>query len=285
MKFQNITYSIPWNLFLITAGSILFAIGLKAIIIPHGMIIGGFTGMSVLLFYYSDILTPGIWYMLINIPVFFIGWKFISKRFLYYSLFGAILLTIFIDMIQFEIAIKDHWLAVLAGGSMIGAGAGIIFRSLGSSGGNDIISILLNQKYGVRIGTYNFVFNFILLLLSFGTLEIDIILYSMAASYIIGQIIESCMTLFNQRKMIFIISEVPEEIANEIMKKLNRGATFLKGQGAYTGRDKKIILVIVNTYQIKRVEEIAFNIDPDAFLITENTFNVLGKGFSQRKVY
>ena len=241
--------------------------------------------MGVLLFYYSDILTPGIWYMIINIPVFFIGWKFISKRFLYYSLFGAILLTIFIDMIQFEIAIKDHWLAVLAGGSMIGAGAGIIFRSLGSSGGNDIISILLNQKYGIRIGTYNFVFNFTLLLFSFGTLEIDIILYSMAASYIIGQIIESCMTLFNQRKMIFIISEVPEKIADEIMKKLNRGATFLKGQGAYTGRDKKIILVIVNTYQIKRVEEIAFNIDPDAFLITENTFNVLGKGFSQRKVY
>jgi uncharacterized membrane-anchored protein YitT (DUF2179 family) len=83
--------------------------------------------MSVLLFYYSDILTPGIWYMIINIPVFFIGWKFISKRFLYYSLFGAILLTVFIDMVQFEISIKDHWLAVLAGGSMIGAGAGIVF--------------------------------------------------------------------------------------------------------------------------------------------------------------
>ena len=285
MKFQNITYSVPWNLFLITTGSILFDIGLKDIIIPHGMIIGGFTGMSVLLFYYSGVLSPGIWYMILNIPVFFIGWKFISRRFLFYSLFGAILLTVFIDMIQFEIAVKDHWLAVLAGGSMIGAGAGLIFRSLGSSGGNDIISILLNQKFGIRIGTYNFAFNFILLLFSFGTLKIDIILYSMAASYIIGQIIESCMTLFNQRKMILIISEAPKRIADEVMKKLNRGATFLKGQGAYTGRDKKIILIIVNTYQIKRVEEIAFNIDPDAFLITENTFNVLGKGFSQRKMY
>ena len=241
--------------------------------------------MSVLLFYYSGVLSPGIWYMILNIPVFFIGWKFISRRFLFYSLFGAILLTVFIDMIQFEIAVKDHWLAVLAGGSMIGAGAGLIFRSLGSSGGNDIISILLNQKFGIRIGTYNFAFNFILLLFSFGTLKIDIILYSMAASYIIGQIIESCMTLFNQRKMILIISEAPKRIADEVMKKLNRGATFLKGQGAYTGRDKKIILIIVNTYQIKRVEEIAFNIDPDAFLITENTFNVLGKGFSQRKMY
>ncbi len=270
---------------MITIGSILLAIGLKAIIIPHGMIIGGFTGMSVLLFYYSGILSPGIWYMILNIPVFFMGWKLISRRFLYYSLFGATLLTIFIDMIQFEIAIRDQWLAVLAGGSMIGAGAGIIFRSLGSSGGNDIISIFLNQKFGIRIGTYNFVFNFILFMCSFGTLDIDIILYSMAASYIISQIIEYCMTLLNQRKMIFIISEAPERIVDEIMKKINRGATFLKGQGAYTGRDKKIILMIVNTYQIKRVEEIAFNIDPDAFLITENTLNVLGEGFSQRKVY
>ncbi|MCP4671779.1 MAG: YitT family protein [Desulfobacula sp.] len=285
MKFQSITYSIPWNLFLITAGSILLSIGLKAIVIPHGMIVGGFSGMGILLFYYTGIFTPGIWYLILNIPVFFIGWKYISKRFLYYSLFGAALLTIFIDLIQFEIAVKDQWLAVLAGGSLVGAGAGLIFRSLGSAGGNDIISILLNQKFGIRIGTYNFAFNLVLFMFSFGALDIDIILYSMAASYIVSQIIDYCVTLFNQRKMIFIISESPEKIAAQIMKKLNRGATFLKGQGAYTGRDKKIILMIVNTYQIKRVEEIVFGMDPDAFLIAENTLNVLGKGFSQRKVY
>ncbi len=285
MKLQNITYSIPWNLFLITLGSIIIGIGLKGIVIPHGMITGGFSGAGILIYYYTDILTPGIWYLLLNIPVFILGWIFISKRFLLYSLYGAIILTIAIDSIQFEIPVNDLMLAVLAGGAIIGAGAGIVFRSLGSAGGNDIISVILNQKFGIRIGTYNFGFNFLLFLLSFGSLNTDLILYSMAMSYITSQVIEYFMTLFNQRKMIFIISNNPKKISDEIMNKLKRGATFLKGEGSYSGKQKDIILTVVNTFQIKRIEEIVFTIDPEAFLITENTFNVLGKGFSKRKVY
>jgi len=285
MKFQNITYSIPWNLFLITLGSVILAIGLKSIIIPHGMITGGFSGLSILLLYYSGALTPGLWFLLLNIPVFIIGWKFISKRFLYYSLFGMIVLTISLDLTNFTIEIADPWLAALAGGILSGAGVGIVFRSLGSSGGNDIISILLNQKFGIRIGTFNFIFSFVLFLFSFGTMETDLILYSMATSYIASLVMEYFMTLFNQRKMVIIISEKSRPIADAITKKLNRGATFLKGEGAYTGKSKDIILTVVHTFQIKRIEEVVFGIDPDAFLITENTLNVLGKGFSQRKVY
>jgi uncharacterized membrane-anchored protein YitT (DUF2179 family) len=93
------------------------------------------------------------------------------------------------------------------------------------------------------------------------------------------------MGLFNQRKMILIISKDPVSIADEILNKLQRGATFLKGRGAYTGEDKEVLLTVANTYQIKRIEEIVFSIDPEAFMITENTFNVLGRGFSRRKVY
>ena len=285
MKFQNFTYSIPWNLFLITLGSIIAGIGLKAIVIPHGMITGGFSGAGILAFYYTKIFTPGIWYFILNIPVFIFGWIFISKRFLLYSLYGAVILTFAIDLIQFEIQVKDLMLAAMAGGTIIGAGSGIIFRSLGSAGGNDIISIILNQKFGVRIGTYNFSFNFVLFFFSFGLLDTDLILYSMAMSYITSQVIEYFITLFNQRKLIFIISDHSRQIADEIMEKLNRGTTFLKGEGAYSGNKKEIIMTVTNTFQIKRIEEIAFTIDPDAFLITENTFNVLGKGFSKRKVY
>ncbi len=285
MNFQKISYSVPWNLFLITLGSVIIGIGLKAIVIPHGMITGGFSGTGILIYYYTKTHTPGIWYFVLNIPVFIAGWLFISKRFLLYSVYGTIILTLVIDLIPFEFPVKDLMLASIAGGTVIGAGSGIIFRSLGSAGGNDIISIILNQRYGIRIGTYNFSFNFVLFLLSFGLLETDMILYSMAMSYITSQVLEYFMTLFNQRKMIFIISKNPKEIVNEIIEKLKRGATLIKGSGGYTGEKKEIILTVVNNYQIKRVEEIAFNIDPDAFLITENTFNVLGKGFSTRKVY
>lgn len=285
MKFQNIAYSIPWNLFLITIGSIITGIGLKAVVIPNGMITGGFSGAGILLFYYTQALTPGIWYLILNIPVFIFGWIFISRRFLLYSIYGTIILTLVIDLVQFEMQVNDLMLAALAGGTIIGAGAGIVFRSLGSAGGNDIISIMLNQKFGIRIGTYNFSFNFFLFLFSFGLLNTDLILYSMAMSFITSQVIEYFMTLFNQRKMIFIISNNSRQIADEIMKKLKRGTTFIKGEGAYTGKEKQIILTIANTFQIKRIEEIAFTIDPDAFLITENTFSVIGKGFSKRKIY
>jgi len=285
MKFQNMTYSIPWNLFLITLGSIIFSIGLKAIVIPHGMITGGFSGLGILLYYFTDLFTPGIWYLILNIPVFVLGWIFISKRFLLYSLYGAAAITLGIDLINFEIAVKDHMLAVLAGGAIIGAGVGIMFRSLGSAGGNDIISVFLNQKYNIRIGTYNFVFNLVLFTFSFGSLNTDMVLYSMALSFVASQVIDTFMQMFNQRKMIFVISEKSREIADDIIGKMNRGVTFLKGQGAYTGKDKNVILTVANNFQLKRIEEAVFNIDPEAFLITENTFNVLGKGFSQRKVY
>ena len=285
MKFQNITYTIPWNLFLITLGSLIAGIGLKAIVIPNGMITGGFSGAGILVFYYTKIFSPGIWYFILNIPVFIFGWIFVSRRFLLYSIYGAIVLTLAIDLVCFEIPVKDLMLAAMAGGAIIGAGSGIVFRSLGSAGGNDIIAIILNQKFGIRIGTYNFIFNFVLFFFSFGLLDTDLILYSMAMSYITSQVIEYFITLFNQRKLIFIISNNPRQIADEIMNKLNRGATFLKGEGAYSGMEKNIIMTVANTFQIKRVEEIAFTIDPDAFLITENTFNVLGKGFSKRKVY
>jgi len=239
MKFQNITYSIPWNLFLITLGSLIVGIGLKAVVIPHGMITGGFSGAGILIFYYTKVLTPGIWYLVLNIPVFILGWLFISRRFLLYSLYGTIVLTLVIDLIQFKIHVTDLMLAALAGGAIIGAGAGIVFRSLGSAGGNDIISIILNQKFGIRIGTYNFGFNFILFFFSFGLLDTDLILYSMAMSYITSQVIEYFITLFNQRKLIFIISNNPRQIADEILTKLNRGATFLKGEGAYSGSHKE----------------------------------------------
>ncbi len=285
MNLKNMTYSIPWNLFLITLGCLILSIGLKGIFIPHGMITGGFSGLGLLLLYATDTMTPGLWYLVLNIPVFILGWKLISKRFLYYSFYGMLVMTLLMELVNFDIPITDPWLATLAGGILFGGGAGLIFRSLGSAGGNDIISIILNQRLGVRIGTYNFLFNFILFLFSFGTLDTDLIIYSMAASYIASQMMEYCMTLFNQRKMIIIISDKNKDIAHEINHKLRRGATLLKGQGAYTGRDKDVLLTVANTFQIKRVEEIAFSIDPDAFMITENTFNVLGKGFSQRKVY
>lgn len=278
-------YSIPWNLFLITLGSIIFSVGIKAIVIPHGFISGGFSGLSLLFYYYFECFTPGIWYFLINVPVFIFGWTLVSRRFFFYSVFGMAAFSLVVDLVSFTIPVTDPMLAVLAGGTLMGAGSGIILHSLGSAGGNDIIGIILNQKFGTRIGAYFFSFNMALFTFSFGVIPVDQVLFSLALSFVTSLVLDYFLGIFNQRKMVLIISDKSRSIAAEVTGRLNRGATFLKGEGAFTGNRRNVLLTVVNTYQLKRLEETVYTLDPDAFMITENTFNVLGNGFSKRKVY
>jgi uncharacterized membrane-anchored protein YitT (DUF2179 family) len=284
-QYHRFISSVIWNLLLISAGSAVFGIGLKAIAIPHGFITGGASGLTLLIYYVSGLMSPGLWYLLINIPIFLIGWIHVSRRFFFYSLYGMAALSTAIDLIGFSLPIKEPILAVLAGGVLMGAGTGIILHSLGSSGGLDVVGIILHQKLNVRVGTFFFTFNLVLFAFSFGFLEADLVLYSLFMSFISTQTMDYVLTIFNQRKMVIVISDLNEKIAGEIQSRLNRGVTFLNGSGAYTGKIKKVILTVIHNYQLKRLEEAVLSIDPGAFIITENTFNVLGRGFSKRKEY
>jgi uncharacterized membrane-anchored protein YitT (DUF2179 family) len=270
---------------LITLGAAVFGVGVKAIALPHGLITGGMSGLCLLIYYWTGLLTPGILYFIINIPIFLIGWRHVSRRFFFYSLYGMAALTVAMDTMKFQIPVHDVMLAVLAGGCLMGAGAGIILHSLGSAGGNDIIAVILHQKYNVRIGTFFFAFNIGLFALSLGRLTVDLVLYSLAMSFITSQVLDYFLNISNQRKMALIISEKSSQIAQAILTRINRGATLLEGRGAYTGRKKEVLMTVVHNFQIKRLEELVFEIDNDAFVIMENTFNVLGKGFSHRKLY
>ena len=282
---RQLIFSISRNLLLITIGALIFSIGVKAIVVPKGFITGGIAGVGLLAFYFSKLFSPGIWYLIINIPLFLIGLALVSRRFFLYSIYGMAAASIFMEVIAFQIPIHDPFLSVLAGGTIIGAGAGITLHSLGSLGGNDIVAILMNQKYNVRMGTYFFTFNIILFAFSFVILSVDTVLYSLAMSYVTSVVLDHVLTIFNQRKMALIISDHSYTIAKTIHQRLKKGATYLHGSGAYTGKEKKIILTVVHNYQLKRLEEAVFGCDPQAFLITENTFNVFGKGFSKRKIY
>ena len=282
---RKIAYSIGWNLVLITVGGVILSIGIKSIAIPHGFIAGGFSGLSLLIYYIFGGLSPGIWYFVLNIPLFVAGWLLLSRRFFFYSLFGMVVVTLAIDLIPFVIPIKDRFLAAIAGGTLIGAGAGIYLHSFGSVGGSDIIAIILNQKFNIRIGQFFFYFNLVLFSLSLGFLNLDLILYSLILTFIVSQVMDYFLSMFNQRKLVIVISDKSDLIARTIIEKLHRGVTFLYGRGGYTGKQRKVMLTVVNNYQLKRLEERVYGIDSNAFFITASTFNVIGKGFSKRKVY
>lgn len=279
------TLSIPWNLFLISVGSFVFAIGVKAVALPHEFISGGMSGLALLVYYWTKWLSPGIWYFIINVPIFLIGWVLISRRFFLYSIYGMLALSWAIDQIHFAVPVHDPMLAAIAGGTIIGAGAGITLHSLGSSGGNDVIAVLLNQKYNIRMGTFFFGFNLLLFSFSLGVLNVDRVLYSLVMSFVTTQMLDYVLTFFNQRKIVFIISDASEQIAGAINQRLKRGGTYLYGRGTYTRKRRKIVMTVLNNYELKRLEEMVFEFDPDAFVIVERTYNVLGRGFSHRKVY
>ena len=284
-KYHQNMGSILRNLLLITLGSIIVGLGLKAIALPQGFITGGISGLGLLLYYATGWLTPGVWNFIINLPIFIIGWVFVSRRFFLYSLFGMVCLSLSIDLINLQIPIHDPILAVLAAGTIIGAGAGITLHSLGSQGGTDIIAIVLHQKFSVRLGSVYLTFNLVLFVCSFGVLALDLVLYSFAMTFVISNVLDYVVTIFNQRKMVLIISKAADDIADTVNTRLQRGSTFINGVGAFSKQPRKIMLTVVHNHQLKRLEEIIFTSDPGAFMITENTFNVLGKGFSKRKIY
>lgn len=278
-------FTIGLNLLLLTGGSLLVALAIKGIFMPHSFLSGGIFGLSLYIYYSMDWLTPACWYALMSIPISLVAWRFVSLRFCLYSLYAMLLASLLTQAIPWRIPIEDPLLAAVAGGLMLGAGVGITLRSQGSDGGLSIIAIALHQRFNVRIGHISLAFNAVLFALGLGTLQLDHILYSMIAIFVSSKVMDYFVSMFNERKLALIISNQPDKIAAVVMDTLRRGVTFLSGKGGYTKKDKLLILTVVHNYQLKRLEEAVFATDPQAFVIVENTFNVLGHGFSKRKTY
>lgn len=285
MKLSDFTYSPLYNLFLITSGSLLFALGSKAIALPHQFITGGLFGISLLLSYQMDWLSAGIWYFLLNLPLFILGWIMVSRRFFFYSLYAMVVTTFGFELIDLYIHIENQLYAAIAGGVICGAGSGVILRSLGSGGGLDIIAVILNRKYNLGIGRFYFLFNLVLFAYSLFFMNTDLVIASMILVFISSTMIDYTLSIFSQRKVVYIISEDYQEISQAILNKLKHGATIIKAEGAYTGEARNMLMTITNNVQLKRLEEIVFTIDADAMFIVENTFTVIGSAFGKRKLY
>lgn len=282
---RDFSYSLTWNLILIVVGSFIQAIGYKAIAIPHGFVPSGLFGVGALIAYKSGWLNAGFWYMVLNIPMFILGYMLITRRFLGYSFVAMLVISVAFMVIDFQIHIENQLYAAVCFGVILGAGAGMVLRSLGSNGGLDVVAVILNQRYNIGVGKTYFAFNFVLFSFSFASLDNDLVIASLIAAFMASVSIEYCLSLFNQRKLCLIISSQSPEIADKVMDKLKVGATFLEGMGAYKKEPRRVLMVVTNNIQLKRLEEIAFTTDPHALFIVENTFSVIGSTFSRRKMY
>jgi uncharacterized membrane-anchored protein YitT (DUF2179 family) len=285
MLHREIVYSVPWNLMLITTGALIYSVALKGIAEPHGFVPAGLFGVSVLIHTLTDTLGAGLWYLLLNIPMFALSWILISRRFLLYSLYAMLVTAVSYTLFEIDLGIRDQLYAAITCGALSGAGAGIVLRSLGSNGGLDVLGVILWQRYNIGLGKFYFIFNFILFGFCFLILDTDLIIASLILVFVSSAAVDYCLSMFSQRKMALIISSRADDIAEEVMSSLRIGATFLVGRGAYKKEERKVLMTVINNIQLKRLEELVFTHDPHALFIVENTFTVIGSTFAKRKIY
>ena len=282
---SKFVYSIFWNCALIVVGSIIQTIVLKGLAAPQQFIPGGVFGIASLINYQTGWLNPGLLYLGLNIPLFILGYLFVSRRFLWYSALSMLVVSISYQFINIPIHIENQFYAAIVFGAVFGVGSGTVLRSLGSNGGADVLAIILYQKYNIGVGKFSFGFNFILYLICFFSMPADLVIASMIAVFIAAQMIDYTLSLFSQRKLVFVISPQAEVIADRLMSQLKIGTTMVPAVGAYRREAKTVLMVVINNIQLKRLEEIVFTADDHALFIVENTFNVLGSSFSKRKIY
>ena len=280
---RRLAEAVWWNLFLLTSGSFLLATGIQCVAAPHGFLSGGILGVSLLAWYATSVLTVPVWYLLICLPICVWGWFFVGRRFLLYTAYGSICTSIFGMIISFEIPVQNELYAAVLAGVLNGAGAGIMLRSMGSAGGTDIVAVMLKERWNIPIGKFSFCFNAGLFLVGSATVSLDLIVASTISVFISANTLEYVLGMFNQRKLVMIISDHGEEICEAIIISQNFGATLLRGKGGYLGSDREILLTVTNNMALKQLENLVFSIDESALFIVENTFYVSGGQFARKK--
>ena len=268
----------------VSIGATLLAITYNALIMPYGLLSGGIAGISLILNYIMGF--PVQWgIFLLNIPVFLVGFKELNRSFMLYSMVGILVLVFAIPVVKPYILVPeiDIFLASIFSGIVGGVGIGIALKFGLSFGGTDIIGMIMKKKLNISIGGFAFSVNLIILAISLLFFPIKIALYTVISMWVSSKVINAVLDGFNRYKSVTIITDKSNEIADSILKQLNRGVTFLEGQGAFSGQYKKVVNCVVNHFEIARIKNIVVEIDPYAFMFITETIEVSGKGFTYPK--
>ena len=245
---------------------------------------GGFTGITLLIYNLTG-LSPSISNILLNLPLFFIGYRLLGKKTFIYTIVGTVALSVFIavfEKYQFHIPLKDDlMLAALFAGVFIGVGLGIIFRYGGTTGGVDIIARLVFKYKGYSMGKTMFVFDFCVIALSLATyLSYKEAMYTLVLVFIGSRVIDFIQEGAYAARGAFFISESNQEIAKKINENMERGVTILKGYGQFSKLEKEVIYCVVGKNEIVRLKNLITSVDPHAFVSVTVVHDVLGEGFT-----
>lgn len=269
---------------IITFGLLLTALGWTAFLIPAEITGGGITGVSTLI-YYSSRFPIGISYLIINAVLIVFAIKILGRSFGAKTIFSVIVMSLlfsFLQQVFTKPIINDDFLSTVLGGILSGAGVGIVFSQGGSTGGTDIIAMIINKYRNIspgRIILYCDVFIIASSYLIFQSLEK--IVYGYVAMGITSYTIDLLFTGSKQSVQMFIFSKKYDEIADRIGKEVGRGVTIIDGKGWYSGESTRILLVMVRKPEASQLFRIIKEVDRDAFMSVNNVMGVYGQGFEK----
>ena len=246
------------DILFIILGSFLGSIGVNMFLIHASLLSGGVTGIALILQYLFKV-QAGYIVLILNIPLFLLSLKKLSRRFSVYSLVGILTFSISLIVthpISNILNINDKLLYCIYGGVINGVGFGLVFSHRGSTGGFDIVSMLIRKKYSsYNIGKISFGINLIIVTISAFIFGLPIALYTLIAMFTTSVVLDNVVKGLNQSKAVLIITEKEEEVAELIMKRLHRGVTCLYGEGGFTKEKKRIIYCIIPLSQLPELKE------------------------------
>ena len=271
---------------MIMVGTSIYAFGLVYLNIANHLAEGGVSGITLILRALFGI-DPAYSTLLINIPLILIGGKILGKRSLAYTVLGTVSLSAFLwiwQRVPLQINLQHDLLIVsLLAGLIAGTGSGLVYRMGGTTGGSDIIARILEKNYGISMGRSLLVLDVIVLLASLTYIDLKRMMYTLIVSYVFSRVIDSILDGGYSAKGILVVSNKNEEIAPLLMTGLERGVTFLSGEGGFSGHSKKIIYMVVSSSELNEVKRIVHEIDEKAFLSIINVHEVEGEGFTYLK--
>lgn len=271
--------------FLITIGAMIMAVGLEIFLVPNQVIDGGIVGVSIMLSHITGI-KLGLFIFILNIPFFFIGYKQIGKTFAFSTLYGIIILSISTTFLHPVAAFtQDILLASLFGGIVLGIGVGMVIRYGGSLDGTEILAILSSKKLPFSVGEIIMFVNLFILASAGFVFSWDRAMYSLLAYYVAFKMIDITIKGLDESKSVWIISENYKEIGDALLHRLGRGVTYLKGEGAFSGDDKKVIFCVITRLEEAKLKDIVAEHDPSAFLAIADIAEVRGGRFKKKDIH
>lgn len=282
-----------WQYTLITLGSALMGLGFSLFINPYNIVPGGFIAIGLLVHSLVPEIPVGMFALALNVPVLLLGIKLLGPRFGLKTVIGIILTSVFVDGLDWYIhntetinaadplgLANDLLLSVIFGSIFIGGGLGLVFRTGATTGGTDVIAAIIAKYARVSIGQgVIFADTAVVISALFVFQDWKIPLYSLLSIYIMGQVINIVMNGFKYDNVLFIVSEKHQEIRDKILTDFDRGGTFLKGEGMYTGNEKNVIFLVLTRRELPIIKAYIHKTDPDAFMTIMDTRQTLGEGF------